>query len=112
MATVATYKRLGKAFPTATSEVDVYQPSVNASAITSLITLCNKTTSDATIDLNVHVAGSAVAPEDSILDGTVVEAGTTRELSMALTLDHTEVISVRCGTGSSIAVNVFGTEIA
>ena len=112
MATV--YKVLGQSAPAATTAADVYTVPSLKYTVVSTITVCNRATAPATYRISVRPNGAAQADQHYIAYNANVQAEDTTALTIGLTLDAADVITVYAtpSTGAvGVSFNVFGSEI-
>jgi hypothetical protein len=112
MATV--YKVLGQSAPAATTAADVYTVPSLKYAVISTITVCNRATASATYRISVRPNGAAQADQHYIAYDSIVPANDTIALTLGLTADAADVITVYAtpSTGSvGVSFNAFGSEI-
>lgn len=110
----ATYKVLGQANPSATTNTLVYTVPSGKSAVVSTIAVCNQDSSSATfrviIQPSADVSGTILAKQ-YVAYGSTVAANDTTFLTVGVTLATGDVIKVYTST-ATVSVNVFGSEIA
>lgn len=107
----STYKILGQARPTNTSVADLYTVPANGQVVISTITVANTTTADAAFDIYARINGAAADQASALAYGVTVKANTTATMTLGITADSADVISVKSGTASAITFTAFGLEI-
>lgn len=112
MATTFSYKVLGQAFPTTTAETTLYTTPALTQTIAATLMITNQTSAPQSFSVAVKPGGGAVASKNYIYFNVVVNGNDTLDLTTALTLATTDVISVFCTAGSTLSFNLFGTEYA
>jgi hypothetical protein len=112
-----TYKILGQAVPTTTTNGTLYTvPSTSTQTVVSSITVCN--TSNAGADAYIYVVkgGSTAGTSNAIMYGVSLDALSTTTLTLGLTLSNTssvvDFIACGSGTASSLTFQAFGSETA
>ena len=106
------YKILGQAAPSDTSNADLYTVPASTEAVISTLLVTNTTGTDATCRIFARVAGAAAAASNAVIyDGTVT-ANDFTAITVGITLAATDVISVQSGTGSALTFQAFGSEIS
>lgn len=106
-----TYKVLGQSAPSATTATDVYTVPSATEAVVSTIVVCNRAASAATYRISVRPDGAAQANQHYIAYDATVSANDSTALTLGLTLDAADVITVY-GSTADLSFNIFGSEIA
>lgn len=104
-----TYKILGQAAPSATTETDLYVVPALTSSVISTFTVCNRGASTASFRVSISAAGAATANKDYIYYDLVLAANDTFAATLGITLATTDKIRVYSST-ANLSFNVFGTE--
>ena len=105
-----TYKVLGQANPSATTESTLYTAA--SAAVVSTLTICNQTSSAATYRIAVRpAADGSTAAKHWIVYGATVAASDTTALTLGLTLASGDVIRVYASS-ANLSFSAFGSEIA
>ena len=107
-----TYKILGQAAPANTSEATLYTVPAATQAVVSTIAVINLTASSAAATVNLCVNGAASANANTFLKSVSIPANTTVTFTSGITLGAADVIRITSGTGSALAFQAFGSEIA
>lgn len=107
-----TYKVLGQAAPTGTTNTNLYTVPSATSAVGATLAICNTTSSDVTHRVFVRIAGATAAASNAITYDTVIAANTTQFLTVGLTLATTDVITVRSSVANALTFTLTGSEIA
>jgi hypothetical protein len=105
------YKVLGQQEPAATTAATLYTVPASTSAIVSSISICNRTTSDATFRISIRPAGAAQADQHYLVYDAPVLAKDTVFLTVGITLATTDVITVY-SSNADTAFQAFGSEIS
>jgi hypothetical protein len=107
-----TYKILGQAAPTSTSNADLITVGASKSQIISTLSIANTTTSDATCRVFARIAGAAAAASNALMYDVTVGANSVQSLTLGISLAATDVLTVRTGTANALTFTAFGTEIS
>lgn len=107
-----TYKVLGQAAPSNTSNADLYTVGAGKSAIISSISVCNVTSSPATYRIFQRIAGATAGVGNAIAFDATVAANSTTSVEIKMTVAATDVITVRSDTGSALTFTANGSEIS
>jgi hypothetical protein len=110
MATV--YKVLAQAAPTTTAETTLYTVPSATSTIVSTFVISNITSTAATANVNICVAGAASANLNSFLKTVTIAANSVATFTLGLTLAATDVIKVTSGTANALSFQAFGSELS
>ena len=105
------YKVLGQVNPTATSASTVYTVPSNTSAVISTITICNYGSSTASYRVAVRPNGESLDNKHYIAYDSSVPANDTINLTLGLTADASDVITIYASS-ASVSFGVFGSEIS
>ena len=104
------YKIIAQASPAATTDTTLYTvPSATQVAI-STVTICNRGSSAATYRIAMRPNAETLADKHYIAYGASVPANDTIALTLGLTADAADVITVYAST-ASVSFGVFGSEI-
>ena len=109
MATI--YKVLGQSNPAATTLTTLYTVPSATDAVVSTIAICNQAGTSATYRIAVRPAGAAAAAQHYIVYGATVAASDSVLLTLGITLDATDVISVYASS-ANLSFSAFGSEIS
>lgn len=105
-------KVLGQAALTAETDTNVYTVPASTSAVISTIVLANRAGSATTFRLAVRPNGATLANEHYVAYDVPIAANDSTTLTLGVTMDAADVLTAYSGAGSSVSVNVFGTEIS
>lgn len=105
------YKVLGQSAPSATTDTDVYTVPASTQTIISSIVISERGGADATFRIAVRPNGAAVANQHYIAYGTPITANDVVALSLGITVDAADVITVY-GSSADLSFNVYGSEIS
>jgi hypothetical protein len=106
-----TYKVLGQSNPSATTATTLYTVPASTQAVVSTIVICNQTASAATFRLSVRPAGAAQTAAMYIAYDITVGASDSTALTLGVTLNATDVITVY-GSTATLSFTAFGSEIS
>ena len=104
------YKVLGQVAPDATTDTALYTvPSATESVISTII-VANRASSDATYRIAIRPDGATLANEHYVAYDVTVGAGDSTTLTLGLTLNAADVITVQ-GSTADLSFSCFGSEI-
>ncbi len=106
-----TYKVLGQSNPSATTATTLYTVPSATQTVVSTVTICNQAATAATYRIAVRVAGAALSASQYIAYDVSLPANATDTLTLGLTLNATDVITVYAST-ATMSFAAFGSEIA
>lgn len=106
-----TYKVLGQSAPAATTDTDVYTVPSATQSVISTITIANRGAAAATYRIAIRPNGDSQANQHFIAFDASVPANDTIALTLGLTIDAADVVTVRAST-ANLSFGVFGSEIA
>ena len=107
----ATYKVLGQVNPAATTATTAYTVPSATETVISTITVANLGGFPTTYRIAVRPNGEALASKHYIVYDSNVGPQTTDTLTLGITLDATDVVTVYAAS-ANLAFNLFGSEIA
>lgn len=105
------YKVLGQVNPSATTSTTLYTVPSSTDAVVSSISVCNLASSSATYRIAVRPAGATLANVHYLAYDVTVGAADTTILTVGLTLDTTDVITVY-GSTANLVFHAYGSEIS
>ena len=106
------YKVLAQSDPTAETATDVYTVPAATEAVLSTVIIANRAATANTFRLSIRPDGAAQADEHYIAYDVPIAANDSTTLTLGITLDAADVLTVYTGASATISVNVFGTEIS
>jgi hypothetical protein len=106
-----TYKVLGQSNPSATTATTLYTVPSATKAVVSTITVCNQAASAATFRVAVRPDAESLAAKHYVAYDSTVAANDTTALTLGITLDAADVITVYSST-ATVSFNAFGSEIS
>lgn len=104
------YKILAQLAPSATADTSLYTVPADTETVTSTFTICNRDSVTATYRIAVRPDGTATADQHYIAYGATVAGNDTVALTLGLTLNASDQISVYASS-ANLSFSVFGTEI-
>jgi hypothetical protein len=105
------YKVLGQSAPSATTATDVYTVPAATETVISSIVVAERGGSDATFRISVRPNGAAEAAQHYIAYGTPITANDVLALSLGITVDATDVVTVYASS-ANLTFSLFGSEIS
>ena len=105
------YKVLGQTAPSATTNTTLYTVPSATNTVVSTIVVCNRSATAATYRIAVRPDGATVSNEHYIAYDVSVGASDSTALTLGLTMDATDVITVYAST-SSLSISAYGSEIS
>lgn len=105
------YKVLGQAHPAGTSETNLYTVPADTQAVISTLSITNVTGSSANARVWVRVAGAATAHVNAIIFDAPLAANSVAAFTLGITVDATDIITVRSSAGNTLTFQLFGSEI-
>jgi hypothetical protein len=106
-----TYKVLGQSNPSATTATTLYTVPSATQTVVSTVTICNQAATAATYRIAVRVAGATLSASQYIAYDVSLPANASDTLTLGLTLNATDVITVYAST-ATMSFAAFGSEIA
>jgi hypothetical protein len=104
------YKVLGQVNPTATTASTAYTVPSSTNTIVSTISVCNYGSSTASYRIAIRPNAETLAMKHYIAYDSSVPANDTINLTIGLTIDAADVITVYASS-ASVSFNLFGSEI-
>lgn len=104
------YKVLGQVAPSATTLTTLYTVPASTEAVASSLVACNRGAST-TIRVAVRPAGAAIDNKHYQLYDVTLPANDAIPLTLGITLEATDVVSVYAGT-ANVSFSLFGAEQA
>ena len=105
-----TYKVLAQAAPSATSNTDIYTVGAGKQTVMSTLIICNRSTA-ASFRIAIRPDGGTLANTHYIAYDVPVGANDSTTLTLGLTLDASDVVTVYAST-ANLTFSIFGAEIA
>lgn len=107
----STYKVLGQAAPSGTTDVNLYTVPASTSTVVSSLVIANVTASDANVRVFIRVGGAAAAQANAVAYDVKVTANSHVAFTEGWTLAATDIITVRTATANALTFTLFGEEI-
>jgi hypothetical protein len=104
------YKIIAQASPAATTDTTLYTVPSSTQVTISSITICNRAATAATYRIAMRPNGETLADKHYIAYGASIPANDTIALTLGLTADAADVITVYTSS-ASVSFGVFGSEI-
>ena len=105
------YKILGQAHPAGTSETDLYTVPASTETVISTLTITNVTGAGASARVWIRSNGAATAHGNAILFDVSIGANSVAAFTLGITMDATDIITVRGSAGNHLTFQAFGSEI-
>lgn len=106
-----TYKVLGQSNPSAITATTLYTVPAATEAVVSTIVIANLTSTAATFRIAIRPNGATLANSQYIAYDITVGASDSTALTLGITLDAADVITVYAST-ANLTFTAFGSEIA
>jgi len=104
------YLVLGQSAPASVTNTTLYTAPLATQAVVSTMTVCNRTTSQATFRIAVRPNGTAIANQHYVAFDSIILPNDTVALTLGLTLGDQDVITVYASS-ASLTFNAYGTEV-
>lgn len=105
------YKVLGQSAPSAATDTNLYTVPTGKQTVVSTLVICNRDASTAfTYRVAVRPAGATIASAHYLVYEATLAAGQSIFLTLGITLDVTDVVTVRTSTATG-SVSLFGSEV-
>jgi hypothetical protein len=105
------YKVLGQANPSATTATTLYTVPSATETIVSTLVICNQAATAATFRIAVRPDAATLAAVHYVAYDVTVGANDSTALTLGLTLDATDVITVYASS-ATLSFSAYGSEIA
>jgi glucose-6-phosphate dehydrogenase assembly protein OpcA len=105
------YKVLGQSAPSATTATTLYTVPSATDTVVSSIVVANRDATAATFRIAIRPAGATLANQHYIAYDVTVGASDSTVLTLGLTLDATDVITVYAST-ANLSFSAYGSEIS
>jgi hypothetical protein len=106
-----TYKVLGQAAPSATTETDLYTVPITASAVASSIIVCNRGATQATFRVSIAVGGGVTSNKNYIYYDLLIAGNDTFIATIGVTLSAGDVVRVYASS-ANFSFSLYGSEVA
>lgn len=104
------YKVLGQSNPSANTDTTLYTVPASTDTVISTITVANLGITG-TFRIAIRPAGAAIANQHYVIYDATLNANDSITLTLGITLDTTDVVTVRA-SNTSFAFSAFGSEIS
>ena len=108
----STYKVLGQAAPSANSPTNVYTVPAGTEAVISTIIIANRASSAGTFRLAIRPDGAIISDEHYVAFDVPVSATDSTTLTLGITMNAGDIITVDSTDNDLFSYNVFGSEIS
>ena len=105
------YKSLGQLDLTTTSLTTLYTCPSSTETVISTVIIANRNAIATTFRLAIRVDGDAISNQHYIAYDVPVAANDSTTLTLGITLQATDVVTVSAGTADRLSVNAFGAEV-
>ena len=106
------YKILGQSAPADTNNADLITVGTGKQQIVSTLVIATTTATAATARVFARIGGAAAAASNAIVYDTSIAANSTTALTLGITLDATDKLTIRTGTANALTFTAFGSEIS
>ena len=105
------YKILGQAHLTTTSDTDLYTCPASTETIISTMIVANIGTAATSFNIALREDGDTLANKHYIAKDVPVAASDSTTLTLGMALEATDVVTVAAGDADLLSFNLFGAEI-
>lgn len=105
------YKILGQSAPSDTNEATLYTVPSETQSVVSTLTISNLTSTAADASVYFKDSGAAISNSNTFFKDVEIAANSAIAITIGITLDSTDVVSVKSGTADALAFQIFGSEI-
>lgn len=105
------YKTLGQEDLTTTNLTDVYTVPAGTETVLSTIIIANRTAVADSFRIGIRTGGDPISNEHFIAFDVPIAANDSTTLTLGLTVEATDVVSVKATTANALSVNIFGAEV-
>lgn len=105
-----TFKVLGQAAPSGTTNADLYTVGAGKSAVISSLVIANTTATEATMRIFIRVAGATASAGNAVAYDVKVAANSHNAFTEGWTLAATDMITVQTGTANALTFTLSGQE--
>jgi hypothetical protein len=106
------YKILGQVAPTDTNNTTLYTVASGVDSIISSIVIANVSATATSARVFVCNNGALPSPTNALVYDVVVAANSTIALTLGVTMDVADVLSVRSSIATNLTFHAFGQEIS
>jgi len=105
------YKILGQAHLTTTSDTDIYTVPSATETIVSTMIVANISAAATTFNISLRQDGATLADKHYIAKEVPIAANDSTTLTLGMALEATDVVTCTAGTADALSFNLFGAEI-
>jgi len=105
------YTVLGQQDLTTTNLTDIYTVGSGKETVISTIIIANRTASADSFRIAIRTGGDPISNEHYIAYDVPVAANDSTTLTLGITVEATDVVSVKALAASALSVNIFGAEV-
>jgi len=105
------YKSLGQLDLTTTSLTDLYTVPASTETVVSTVIIANRDDEATTFRLAIRVDGDAISNQHYIAYDVPVAANDSTTLTLGITLQATDVVTVSASDADRLSINAFGAEV-
>lgn len=105
------YTVLGQQDLTTTNLTDIYTVGSGKETVISTIIIANRTASADSFRIAIRTAGDPISNEHYIAYDVPVAANDSTTLTLGITVEAADVVSVKATTADALSVNIFGAEV-
>lgn len=105
------YKILGQAHLTTTSDTDIYTCPASTETIISTMIVANISASATTFNIALREDGDTLANKHYIAKEVPIAANDSTTLTLGMALEATDVVTCSAGSADALSFNLFGAEI-
>lgn len=106
------YKILGQSAPADTNNADLYTVPANTETVISTLLVTNTTASPAKCRIFVRSNGATAATSNALVYDAEVNGNDFKAITIGITVNSTDVISVRSSIADALTFQAFGSETA
>ena len=106
-----TYKILGQANPSTTSNVDLYTVPSGTATVVSTLVVTNVTATEALAHVFVRSVGISATTSNAIMYDVTIAANSVATFTLGITMSAGDVITVRSDTANAVCFHAFGSEV-
>jgi hypothetical protein len=105
------YKILGQSAPADTDNANLYTVPSATEAVVSTIAIANTSSNTAKARVFVRDNGSSAAASNAIVYDAEILGNDTLALTLGITINSSDIITVRTDTANALTFHAFGSEI-
>lgn len=105
------YTVLGQQDLTTTNLTDIYTVGSGKEAVISTIIIANRESSADSFRIAIRTGGDPISNEHYIAYDVPIAANDSTTLTLGITVEATDVVSVKATTADYLSVNIFGAEV-